>query len=97
MIITIDGPSGSGKSTVAGKLAKKLGFIHVNQGAFYRAVGLKAAQQGVALDDDELISQLARETTFSFAPLAADAAEPRTGISEEGDAALLVDGHDLGE
>lgn len=38
MIITIDGPAGSGKSTVANLLSEKLGFIHFNSGALYRAV-----------------------------------------------------------
>lgn len=38
MIITIDGPAGSGKSTAADLLAEKLGFIHFNSGALYRAV-----------------------------------------------------------
>ncbi|MDX8431060.1 MAG: (d)CMP kinase [Candidatus Algichlamydia australiensis] len=38
MIITIDGPSGTGKSTVAKRLAKALGFIHVDSGAIYRSL-----------------------------------------------------------
>ncbi|GAB5412302.1 MAG: hypothetical protein ChlgKO_14160 [Chlamydiales bacterium] len=38
MIITIDGPSGTGKSTVAKRLAKALGFTHVDSGAIYRSL-----------------------------------------------------------
>lgn len=39
-IITIDGPAGSGKSTTARHVAKKLGFMHLDSGAMYRAVTL---------------------------------------------------------
>ena len=40
MIIAIDGPAGSGKSTIAQQLAQKLGFLYLDTGATYRAVGL---------------------------------------------------------
>lgn len=36
--VAIDGPAGSGKSSVAGELAKKLGFGHLNTGNIYRAI-----------------------------------------------------------
>ena len=38
--IAIDGPAGAGKSTIAKSLAKKLGFVYVDTGAMYRAMGL---------------------------------------------------------
>ena len=38
MIISIDGPAASGKSTTAKLLAKKLDFIHLNTGLYYRAI-----------------------------------------------------------
>lgn len=40
--IAIDGPAGAGKSTVAKRVSKELGFIYVDTGALYRAVGLAA-------------------------------------------------------
>ena len=40
--IAIDGPSGAGKSTSARAAAKELGFIYVDTGALYRAVGVAA-------------------------------------------------------
>lgn len=39
MAIAIDGPSGSGKSTLAKRLASHFGFLYVDTGALYRAVG----------------------------------------------------------
>jgi cytidylate kinase len=66
VIITIDGPAGSGKSTTASKLAKKLGFVHINQGAMFRAIGLKAANLGLDLGSDLELSRLAKETRFEF-------------------------------
>lgn len=38
--IAIDGPAGAGKSTVAKQAAAKIGFIYVDTGAMYRAIGL---------------------------------------------------------
>ncbi len=45
--ITIDGPSASGKSTVAKKIAKKLGFTHLDTGAIYRAIALFYKQENL--------------------------------------------------
>ena len=45
--IAIDGPAGAGKSTVAKQTAKILGFIYVDTGALYRAVGLHMLQSGI--------------------------------------------------
>ncbi len=44
--IAIDGPAGAGKSTLSRKLAEKFGFIYVDTGAMYRAVGLKLFRIG---------------------------------------------------
>jgi cytidylate kinase len=40
MIIAIDGPAGSGKSTISRLLASRIGFLYLDTGATYRAVGL---------------------------------------------------------
>src|SRR5215510_12600885 len=58
-IIAIDGPSGAGKGTVARTLAQALGYRHVDTGAMYRAVGWKAAHDGIPLDDDRTVAALA--------------------------------------
>ena len=59
LIIAIDGPVGSGKSTVARRVAEMLGYTHLDSGAMYRAVGLKALREGVPLDSPERLSELA--------------------------------------
>ena len=38
--IAIDGPSGAGKSSLAKRLAAELGYVYVDTGAMYRAIGL---------------------------------------------------------
>ena len=56
--IAIDGPSGAGKSTVARLLADRLGYIYVDTGAMYRAVGLFAARRGVSHGDRDAVVAL---------------------------------------
>lgn len=65
-VITIDGPAGSGKSTVAGKLARKLGSIHLNSGVLYRALAFEALERGLSLDDENSLEKLADSLEFSF-------------------------------
>ena len=57
-VVAIDGPSGSGKSTVATLLAKKLGYIHLDTGAMYRAVALAAALEKIPFDDEKRLDGL---------------------------------------
>jgi cytidylate kinase len=62
MIIAIDGPAGAGKSTLAGLLAQKLGYLHIESGALYRALTHKALTQGVNFHDLETLAELASQT-----------------------------------
>jgi cytidylate kinase len=66
LIIAIDGPSGAGKGTVARAIAAALGYAHVDSGAMYRAVGWKALQSGIALDDEPAIAALARASNIEI-------------------------------
>ncbi len=45
--VAIDGPAGAGKSTISRSAAKELGFIYVDTGALYRAVGVYALRNGI--------------------------------------------------
>lgn len=44
--VAIDGPSGAGKSTLSRRIAQELGYIYVDTGALYRAVGLAVLRAG---------------------------------------------------
>ncbi len=56
--IAIDGPAGAGKSTIAKEIAKRLGFIYVDTGAMYRAMGLCFLRKGIDGHDRETIADL---------------------------------------
>ncbi len=60
LVIAIDGPSGAGKGTISRTIAEALGYRHVDTGAMYRAVGWKATHDGIPLDDEAAVSELAR-------------------------------------
>lgn len=52
VIVAIDGPAGSGKSTTARRVADRLGWLYLDTGAMYRAVGLAFREQGLPFTDD---------------------------------------------
>jgi cytidylate kinase len=62
LVISIDGPSGSGKSTVGKLLARRLGYLYIDSGAVYRAVGCKAISTNTPLEDSSALARLARES-----------------------------------
>ena len=59
LVIAIDGPSGAGKGTVARAIASELGYRHVDSGAMYRAVGWKALQNRVPVENETAVTALA--------------------------------------
>ncbi len=77
LTIAIDGPSGVGKGTVARAIASALGYRHVDSGAMYRAVGWKALQDGIPLDDETQLEALAERSriVFSASGIAIDDAD----------------------
>jgi cytidylate kinase len=64
--IAIDGPAASGKSTTAKLVAHKLGYLHIDTGAMYRALTLKALDEKIDLDDRKEIVRLARTSTVTL-------------------------------
>lgn len=66
LVIAIDGPSGSGKSTVGKAIARRLGYLYIDSGAVYRAVGRKALETNTALEDAPAIARLARQTSIKL-------------------------------
>jgi cytidylate kinase len=82
LVIAVDGPVGAGKSTAARRLAESLGYLHIDSGAMYRAMGWKAVQAGVDLRDHGRLAVLAAATEIRVA----------TGPSGP---RLLMDGRDV--
>jgi cytidylate kinase len=70
MVIAIDGPAGSGKSSTAKAVAAALGIVHLDTGAMYRAVTLKALRAHIASSDTGALGALMQATrvTFSGSP-----------------------------
>jgi len=51
LVIAIDGPAASGKSTTARLVAERLGYLHLDTGAMYRAVAAKVLRLGINPED----------------------------------------------
>lgn len=54
--VAIDGPGGAGKSTSARAAAKELGYIYVDTGALYRAVGVNALRKNIDTKDKAAVA-----------------------------------------
>ncbi len=67
-IIAIDGPAGAGKSTVARQVAHQLGLVYLDTGAMYRAITWLVLEQGIAMDDDCAIAELATRCKIELTP-----------------------------
>ena len=64
--IAIDGPIAAGKSTIAKRLAKALGYSHLDTGAMYRCVGYLAAQRGIDLHDEDALTEMTASMRIRF-------------------------------
>ena len=82
IIVAIDGPAGAGKSTVAKRLAKELGYTYMDTGAMYRAFALKAARDGIDLENEDALRAALAATNIE---LHEDAGGPR----------VVLDGRDV--
>lgn len=67
VIVAIDGPAGSGKSTTARRVAERMGWLYLDTGAMYRAVGLAFLDAGQPLTDDAAAGLLPH-TTVDLTP-----------------------------
>lgn len=64
--IAIDGPSGAGKSTISKNLAQKLGYIYVDTGALYRAIGYTALMTNVDVDDADMVEGMLKDISIKL-------------------------------
>lgn len=65
--IAIDGPAGAGKSTIAKAVARELGYVYIDTGAMYRAVGLFCLDQAIDLTDEARVSEAVRDIDITIA------------------------------
>ena len=80
--LAMDGPVGAGKSTVADAVAARLGILHLDTGAMYRAIGLLATRRDVPLTDEKALEALC--------------ADARITVSHEADGQhTFLDGEDV--
>ena len=63
--IAIDGPAGAGKSTVARMVAEELSILHLDTGAMYRAMALKALRLGISPGDASGVLPLLPKTEIT--------------------------------
>ena len=59
-IVAIDGPAGAGKSTIAQALALALNLPYLDTGAMYRMVTYAALRDGIDLQDENAVADVAR-------------------------------------
>ena len=64
--IAIDGPSGAGKSTIAREIAARKGYIYVDTGAMYRAIGLYMVRNNIDTKDSDGVSEKLNEITLDL-------------------------------
>ncbi len=81
--IAIDGPAGAGKSTIAKLAAKQLGFIYVDTGALYRAIGLCAYRNDIGSKDVDNILEMLKTISIELA------------FNEKGEQIVLLNGEDV--
>ncbi|MBU0478578.1 (d)CMP kinase [bacterium] len=84
LTIAIDGPAGSGKSSVSKIIAKRLGLLYVDTGAMYRALTLKAMENGINIKKEMALVELTRNTKIEL-------------IHQEEGTVVLLDGQDVTE
>lgn len=63
--IAMDGPVGAGKSSIADAVAKRLGILHLDTGAMYRAIGLTALEKGVPVQDEQAVTALCQSLSMT--------------------------------
>lgn len=80
--VAVDGPAGAGKSTVSRAAAKAMGYIYVDTGALYRAVGVNALRNGIETKDRQAVAE-------SLSDISVDL------VFENGEQKVLLNGEDV--
>ena len=80
--VAIDGPVGAGKASVADEVARRLGILHLDTGAMYRAAGLAVSRRGICADDETAVTAAVSEADIAVR-------------YENGTQVTLLDGEDV--
>lgn len=80
--VAMDGPVGAGKSTIADEVARRLGILHLDTGAMYRALGLAEIRRGIDMQDEGAVTDMCRRVDI-------------TVRYEQGGQRTLMDGEDV--
>src|SRR6185295_13861890 len=96
-VVAIDGPAGAGKTATARGVAERLGLVHVDSGAMYRAVGWLARERGASLDSEtgllELLKNVRIEAGREGLLVNGASVEPHIRTADAGEAASRVAVH----
>lgn len=82
--VAIDGPAGAGKSSISRRAAKALGYLYVDTGALYRAIGLKLLGRGIGTDLDCDLGKILAETELDIR-------------FTDGEQRIILDGRDVSD
>lgn len=80
--VAIDGPAGAGKSTVSRAAAKAVGYIYVDTGALYRAVGVNALRKGIDTKNKPAVAATLADISVDL-------------VFENGEQKVLLNGEDV--
>ncbi len=80
--VAVDGPAGAGKSTVSRAAAKAMGYIYVDTGALYRAVGVNALRNGIDTKDRQAVAESLTDISVNL-------------VFENGEQKVLLNGEDV--
>lgn len=80
--IAIDGPAGAGKSTIARAVAQAMGYIYVDTGALYRAIGLGVCLLGLDPHNEKDVTDALDSITVTLRFV-------------EGEQRVFLNGHDV--
>jgi cytidylate kinase len=80
-VVAIDGPAASGKSSVARELSRRLRFVYVNSGAFYRAITWHILENGIGTQDIDSIADAIESAAI-------------TSCLKDGESHILIDNVD---
>jgi cytidylate kinase len=72
VVIALDGPAGVGKSTVGERVGAALGYFYFDTGILYRAVALRALDEGSDPSDEAALARLVRDLDVAVRPPSRD-------------------------